>query len=209
MRRKGDFQMSLGFIIAVVFSIVLLSLALTWLSGLIGGVVGLTDDLTQEAQSTLRDAFRGGTASSFAVWPSQYKLDAGKSLKMSAGIENDAIDGKDHKFVINVRPAIADQNVLLAKCGGGETLCPVLEADLKKWVTFDFGVGTIAINEVGFKFIEIRPPGDAVKGTYIFNVVACYDELGSGTLTSASCTETSTNLWGGSAQQVIISVGLQ
>ena len=85
MERKAAFQMSLGFIIAVVFAIVLLSLALTWLRGTIENIIGLTDDLTQQAQAQLRESFTS-TATSFAVWPNQYNLNPGKGLKMSAGI---------------------------------------------------------------------------------------------------------------------------
>lgn len=197
--------MSLGFIIAVVFAIVLLSLALTWLRGMIENIIGITDDLTQQAQSNLRKAFEE-TQSSFAVWPSQYNLKPGKGLRMSAGIENDATDGKDHIFVINVIPVNADDNVLSAKgCTVFGRSCKLYD-DLVKWITFDKTTGIIKVNSVGFKFIEIRPSNDAVKGTYLFNVIACYNQVAGSTPSSAGCTETSDNLWGGSAQQLIISV---
>ena len=199
--------MSLGFIIAVVFAIVLLSLALTWLRGTIDQIMGLSDDLTQEAQSTLRDSFRS-TSSSFAVWPSQYSLTPGKELRMSAGIENDATDGQPHKFVINVLPASADSNVLSIECGSTPfSNCDALKDKMTSWATFDTSAGLIQINAVGFKFINVRPSSDAVKGTYIFNVVACYDAtINMGAPQYFQCNAEHENLWGGSAQQVLISV---
>jgi hypothetical protein len=218
MERKAAFQMSLGFIIAVVFAIVLLALSLTWLRGMIENIMGITDDLTQEAQSSLRDAFRE-TSTSFAIWPSQYNLNPGKGLRMSAGIENDAPDSKDHKFVINVIPVSASDQVLsVYGCNDFDT-CSVggttLRQKMLKWVTFDRTAGLIKINSVGFKFIEVRPDANAPQGTYLFNVVACYEcksDLG-GRLTcaseppsSASCLTNSDYLWGGSAQQLLISV---
>lgn len=207
MERKAAFQLSLGFIIAVVFAIVLLSLSLTWLRGMIENIMGITDDLTQEAQTSLRDAFRGGAASSFAVWPSQYNLPPGKGLRMSAGIENDAIDGRDHQFVINIVPVSASDNVLTTKKCDIESFrnCQLYD-ELKKWVTFDRTAGVVQINAVGFKYIEVRPTANAVKGTYLFNIVSCYDEVVSSTPTSSGCLQTSENLWGGSAQQLLISV---
>lgn len=206
MTFKGDFQLSLGFIIAVVFAIVLLSLALTWLRGVFENVLGLTDDLTQEAHSTLRESFRT-TSTDFAIWPSQYEVNPGKGLKMSAGIENDATDGLDHTFVINVIPVGVSDNI----CAGGGLNCPVpggagtLATSLRTWLTFDQTPGLIKINAVGFRFIEVRPANNAPKGTYIFNIVACYDKPAA-VPASASCTPTHPNLWGGSAQQLIISV---
>lgn len=205
MERKAAFQLSLGFIIAVVFSIVLLSLALTWLRGTIEGIIGLTDDLTQEAQSQLRESFRA-TATSFAIWPSQYSLAPSKGLRMSAGIENDAPDGKDHLFVINVLPAAADDNVLAAKGCVTFEACATLQQEMSQWATFDSTAGKIQINSFGFKFIEVRPVAEAVKGTYIYNVVSCYDKVLGSTPVSSGCIPISDNLWGGSAQQLIISI---
>lgn len=197
--------MSMGFIIALVFAIVLLSLALVWLQGLFGDLTGLTTDLTQEAQTILRDTF-SQTSSSFGVWPPEYSLDPGRGLRLSAGIENDAGDGRDHLFVINVIPSSADDNILSANgCSAFET-CPQLEEKMKSWVTFDKSAGIIQINTLGFKFIEVKPATDSVKGVYFFNVVACYDEVIGATPVSDLCTPVADNIWGGSAQPLLIRV---
>ena len=75
-----------------------------------------------------------------------------------------------------------------------------------KWTTFSKAPATVTINAIHFPYIEVRPSSGAVKGTYLFNVVSCYDKVTGSTPSSANCKETSLNLWGGSAQQLLISV---
>jgi len=133
--KKGAFQLSLGFIIAVVFGIVMLTLLISWIQGTFTGIGGLTNDLTQQAQSSLRDAFRQ-TGSNFAVWPSQYELERGKGLRMSSAIENNAPDSLTHYFIVNVIPAAVSDNV----CPGGELTCAApgggtMGDYMRKWVT--------------------------------------------------------------------------
>jgi hypothetical protein len=202
-QEKAAFQMSLGFIIAVVFAIVLLALALTWLRGMITGIEQLTKDLEQDAKTTLRNALTS-TASDFGIYPNQYDLPTGYSLRMSAGIENDAGDGKDHKFVINVIPASAGDGVLNSKGCSDFGSCTSLKEEMKKWATFDDIATLIKINGIAFKFIEIRPQDNVVKGTYLFNVVSCYDKVIGADPVSANCKEDSSNLWGSSAQQLLL-----
>lgn len=114
MPRKGAIELSLGFIVAVVFAVVLLSLAILWLNNLFPQLFSITDDLTQQAQSKIQETFQQ-TQNNFAIWPSKYDLVRTRELKMSAGIKNDAEDGQDHQFVINVIPAAASNTV----CSGG------------------------------------------------------------------------------------------
>ena len=205
MMMKGDFQMSLGFIIAVVFAIVLLSLALVWLRGIIGDVTDVTSDLTKQAHDTLAQNFRE-SANDFAVWPSQYDMRAEKTLIMSAGIENDALDGKDHLFVINIVPASADDRILAAKgCTELTTSCAIYK-DMQSWLTFDKSPSLIKINSIGYRSITINPSDSAVKGTYLFNVIACYNDVGSSPPVYSACTSTSSSLWGGSQQPILLNI---
>jgi len=210
MERKAAIQMSLGFIVAIVIAVVMLSLVLGWMRGMFGGVTTLTEDLTQQAQSNLRDAFRE-TGSNFAVWPSQYEIDRGKGIRMSAGIENDAADGLDHYYKINVIPAAVSDNV----CAGGALTCAApgggtVESYMQRWVTFDSMTAPVKINTVGFKFIDIAVPSDAKTGTYMFTVIACYDGISAGTPTAASvpavCDQNtpSSNVWGNPQPIVVV-----
>jgi len=205
--------MSLGFIVTVVFAIVMLSLALTWLRGMIGGITGVTEDLTQQAQSNLRDAFRE-TGANFAVWPSQYELDRGAGIIMQAGLENDAPDGSSHYFKINVAPSAVSEGV----CSGGDPASAGCTGPggqnmvdyMNTWITFDRGPSTVAINTVGFKRLDITIPSEARSGTYMFNVLACYDATANPTMTDvpAVCDPLTTpiNKFWGNPQPVVIIV---
>ena len=187
---RGAVQLSIGFIVTVVIAVVLLSLALTWLRGMFGGIGGLTEDLTQQAQAKLRESFRGGEIN-FAIWPSQWEVQKGGSVKLSAGILNNAEDGEDHYYVINVIPA----------------QCPKNDCEKNKpEITFDKTKTKVAPGTEAFKYIEVSIPTRSDSGTYIFNVVACYD-AGNGienVPNSDECDTTHPNLWG-NPQQLIIS----
>jgi hypothetical protein len=200
-KRYGAFQLSLGFIITVVFSIVLLSLALTWLRSVMGGISSLTDDLTQQAQTNLRETFRQ-TTNNFAIWPNQYDLKRGTELRLSAGIENDAADGEPHLYVINVIPAAVSDNV----CPGGHLeKCPEVVENMKRWLTFFRSVKMVNPNYIDYIPITVRPDENAKKGIYMFHVACCYDKDGIPPV-SEKCMPDSENLWGGSASTLLISV---
>ena len=197
MQRKGAIELSLGFIVAVVFAVVLLSLAIVWLNGLFPQFTSLTDDLTQQSQSKVQETFQN-TQNNFAIWPSRYDLARGKELKMAAGIKNDADDGQNHQFVINVVPAAASDSV----CPGGDLdACGTLKSNMQSWVSWDRAAGVIQINRVGYRTISIKPTSNAKTGTYIFNVVACTEPITG----YQECTPQTLN-WGGSAQQLTIAV---
>jgi len=199
--QKGAIELSLGFIVAVVFAVVLLSLAILWLQGIIGNIGGLTDDLTQQAQSKLQETFQS-TQNNFAIWPDRYNLDRSKELKMSAGIKNDADDGQNHQFVINVVPAAASRGPCasgdISTCTGpgGASMTEFMQG----WASWDNQAGIIQINRVGYRTISVKVPSNAVSGTYIFNVIACMDVS-----SYSACTPQTLN-WGGSAQQLTITV---
>ena len=118
MPRKGAIELSLGFIVAVVFAVVLLSLAILWLNNLFPQLFSITDDMFQQAQTKIQETFQN-SQNNFAVWPPKYDLARGRELKMAAGIENDASDSDTHRFVINVIPATASDSV----CPGGANCC--------------------------------------------------------------------------------------
>jgi hypothetical protein len=174
--KKAAIEVSLGFIIAVVFAVVLLSLAIMWLRGMMSATTGLTTDLTSQARNELQRTF-GGTGENFAVFPSQYELEAGNGIRLLGGIKNNAGDGRDHRFVINVLPSAASNEVCpegdIETCSGPDG--GRLSDYMKKWVTWDHSPKPIKIGSTGEMWIEVKAPSNAVKGTYMFNVYACYD----------------------------------
>jgi hypothetical protein len=210
-KKKGAFQMSLGFIVAVVFAVVLLTLTVTWVQQLFGQIGTLTDDLTQDAHSTLQKQFKD-SSKNFAVWPSRRIQKPGTGVILSAAVENDADDGQSHKFVVNVVPAAASSSV----CPGGELgecSSPVtgkfLDEYMQEWVTWPTSQQSVIINGIGFWDIGLNVPDDAIKGQYMFNVIACWDYDSSGnpvTPTHLLCDQIADNIWGGSAQPLTVTV---
>ncbi len=189
MKKKGAMQMSLGFIIAVVFAVVLLSLAIVWLRGMMENVSGLTVDLTQQARNELADTFKQ-TRSNFAIWPKRQDMERGKTLILSAGIKNNDPEGKDKWFFVNVQCTASDSTVANAqKLAGG-------------WVTIPTTAAFARASDVVYRDITLNVPTDAPDGNYIFDVVACYWDSNPGTPT---CTSGSSNLWA-SQQPLTITV---
>jgi hypothetical protein len=197
--RKGAVDISIGFIVVIIFAVILLSLAIVWLRGTIEQITGLTTDLSQQAQSKLTETFRQAT-SNFAVWPNQYEIEPGKKLVMSGGVKNNAPDGQSHDFVINVVPIAASSSV--CPTGNIET-CTVpggitMKSFMEGWVTADKGPTRVEINGMWFPKITITLPNNAMKGDYIFNAMACKDILNPN-----DCTRTTLN-WGGSSQSIMV-----
>jgi hypothetical protein len=204
-KRKAAFQMSLGFIVAVVFAVVLLTLSVTWVQQLFGGVVTLTDDLTQDAHNKLQEEFRS-TSKNFAVWPNRRTQGSGTTVILSAAIDNDADDGETHTYVMNVIPSAASASVCpggdLETCSSPKTGKSLYEYMLE-WVTWTTGQQNIQINTLGFWDITVDVPTDVMKGQYMFNVVSCWDRDDDGNQmvpNAAQCSPVSSNIWGGSAQ---------
>lgn len=204
---KAAIQMSLGLIVTVVFAIVLLSLAITWIQGMLSDITGITDDLTGQASAKLTDIF-AETDSNFAVWPPEWEVTRGNGIKTLAGIRNNAADSQEHYYVMNVIPSGASESVCdtrdVRTCDSGVAGHSTLYDYMLTWVTTDplkFRVNTLDSIE---KVVVIEVPKDARKGYYLFNVVACYDE-GSGTDlgTASNCLADSSNLWS-SAESITI-----
>jgi hypothetical protein len=187
-KRKGAIELSLGFIVTVVFAVVLLSLAIVWIRGMIGTVGTLTDDLTQKAHDTLSETFNSGK-SNFAVFPREYTIAPGNSVKLSLGVKNDDKDGQPHNFVVRVYPAMASSGIVNSYgCTSGFAACDRLNKDMMSWVTYSGEIYKIQPNVFRFWDVSIALPNNVVKGVYQFDLVACEDSTG-------TCDRTSTN-WG-------------
>ncbi len=57
-KRKGAIELSLGFIVMIVFAVVLLSLAIVWLRGMMESVSGLTESQIASANAELDEVFQ-------------------------------------------------------------------------------------------------------------------------------------------------------
>jgi hypothetical protein len=203
-RKKAAIQMSLGLIVAVVFAVVLLTLTITWIQGMIGDISSITHDLTNQAQTKLQDTF-AETSTTFAIWPTHYELSPGDTVKLSAGIKNAVSDGQRHDFVLNVVPAGASNSICpggdVNDCGGH----PIAD-EMASWATVERTVSSIAIQSTAYKSITIEIPPSTLPGSYIFNVVSCYDRTSTGSIVTPSsfaCEGNSDNIWSNAASLTI------
>jgi hypothetical protein len=133
-------------------------------------------DLGLQAHAKLQETFQM-TQSNFAVWPDSFNLYRGGELKMSAGVKNNANDGQDHEFTINIVPANASIN----SCASGDiNSCNVpggksLKDFMQDWVSWDNQPGIVQINKTDLKAISVIVPQSAALGNYTFNIIACLD----------------------------------
>jgi hypothetical protein len=212
--KKAAIQMSLGFIVAVVFAVVLLSLAITWIQGMIGDITGITEDLTQQASAKLKNTF-AETNQNFAVWPNDYRITRGNGIKFLAGIKNNAPDSKKHEYVINIIPAGASPSICdtrnVETCESSVTGYDKVSDFMLSWTTVETTVTSAPPLGTPEKSLTIEVPTSAETGWYIFNVVACYDRTDTGGILdlnpadSFNCMTDSNNIWS-SAVSVTIQV---
>ena len=186
--RKGAIELSLGFIVTVVFAVILLSLAIVWLRGTIINVSTLTDDQLQRAEEELRSVFDEGTKN-YDVKPSNYELDAGTKLLFKGGVKNNDKDAKEHNFVFNVFPASASRFIVDNYGCSDFSACSELQSDMLSWLTYNSGPYSIAAGNYRTYDVSLEIPTDAVKGTYQYDAVVCED------MTMSECDIETTN-WG-------------
>lgn len=189
--KKGAIELSLGFIITVVFAVVLLSLAIFWLRNFFIGLEPLTVDLTQQAQTEIAKTFQN-TDKNFAIWPSRYTIQPGKKLIMAAGIRNNDEQGRVLYYVVNMEITSTDS---------GESL-----ESVNDWVLVPGAATKIDPASSATRDLTLNIPANAKQGNYLFDVYACF---GAGTASAAglpsNCNINANNIWG-SPQPVTITV---
>lgn len=193
---KGAFQLSLSFIIGVVFAIVLLSLAIFWAQDIFKGFNDISESLKSDANQKLEETFQE-TDENYAIWPKRYEISPGTILAVTAGIKNNAMDGARHPFVIGVNQ----------ESGPGAV-------DALQWL--DWAKSTKNVNpNMNTKIpILITVPHGASSGTYIFRITACSEckeprcPIGgaTGTVTSDTCTPNSDFVWGAASEDFLLIV---
>jgi hypothetical protein len=201
--KKGAFQLSLSFIIGVVFAIVLLSLAIFWAQDIFSGFTDISESLKQDAAQKLEETFQE-TDENYAIWPKRKEIDPGTILAVTAGIKNNAMDGARHDFVVGVEQESGPG--FTKSTGAGDVL---------HWLSWGQSAKLINPNQNSLIPILITVPHDATSGTYIFRITACSEceeprcppgGTTTNSITSTACTQNSVYVWGAAAEdfQLII-----
>lgn len=188
--RKGAIELSLGFIVTVVFAVVLLSLAIFWLRNFFVGLEPLTVDLTQQAQGEIAKTFQN-TDKNFAIWPSRYTIQPGKKLIMAAGIRNNDKDGRVLYYVVNMKTTSTDSDT----------------TDSDSWILVPGTATKIDPSSSATRDLTLNVPSNAKQGNYLFDIYACYGTSSSDAGIPDNCNidVDSQHMWG-SPQPVTISV---
>lgn len=176
--KKGAIELSLGFIVTVVFAVVLLSLAIVWLRGMFIDIGGIAVDMTVQAREEISKTF-SETTSNFAVRPARPEVTRGSKLIVQAGIKNNDPSGKMLRYVINIK--------------AGNTNTQATKEEMAKWITQTTETAA-GPNEIAYRDVVIAIPQNAETGAYMFDVFACASETSG--MNPATCDTTSSNMWG-------------
>lgn len=161
--QKGAFQVSMGFIIAVVFAVIMLVLAIGWLQGMFPGITQLTNQVSDIARQRLLDELAAGGKVSIAA-PAVTAWGRGQTGSFALGMRND--DPSTSKtFYINIE---------LDTLGGELSGQPLASyaTQSEAWLTYSKSL-FLDPSAQGTVDIIIRPATTANVGIYVFKAYVC------------------------------------
>lgn len=166
-QRKGAFQVSMGFIIAVVFAVVLLSLALSWLSGFMGQIGEVTHKVTDVARSELINKIAQTGATVGIAAPPVTSWNRGETGSFAIGVKNKFTDQSKTFFM----------NVYLEQLGGAlaGTQASTMQGEVDDWLTYSRTEFVEAGGSVTSDLI-LKPDTAADSGIYKFRVLICENQ---------------------------------
>lgn len=193
--RIGAIDLSLGFVVTIVFAVVLLSLAVMWIQSMFAGFTDLSDQLKQESSLKLEETFQESDQN-YDIWPNRYEVKPNTRLAVTAGIKNNAMDAKRHTFLVSVQKMSAPQGT-----------------DPMKWLDWAKPSKTVNPNDNAKIPIQITVPPGTVTGTYIFRITACSEcaeprcppgGQAAASITQAMCTPDSLYVWGAASEDFVL-----
>jgi len=162
--KRGAFQLSLSFIVVVVFAVIVLSLAIAWIQGIFEVLNPLTHSITDVARQELLDRIAQSDARVGIAAPDVTQWQRGETGSYAVGVRNVRSD-------LDVRFSM---DVYLEELGGalaGKSINAYATA-VRKWLTFSSEV-FVAKSSSETADIVIKPPADAETGIYMFRIVVC------------------------------------
>jgi hypothetical protein len=169
MAKKAAFQMSLGFIVAIVLSVTLLILSISWLNSMFSSITDITDKVTTQAHEELAKNLQSGKAKVGMTIPDKVKQDRSKEGKFEVGIKNQDYD--DQCFILRISLAAVDEGVKAAECGAGAGAGCItqLQSEVNKWFTY-FPPQWIEAQNVNYKVVSTRIDPQTLPGSYLFKI---------------------------------------
>jgi hypothetical protein len=177
--RKAAIDLSLGFIVTVVFAVVLLGLALTWVSGIFTPLNQITYKVTDVAiQNLMKDMNTGNKKVGIAA-PAVTTWKRGETGSYVLAVKNTDVNQK-HTFFANV---------YLENLGGELSgTNPSTMSDVNGWITLSPTSLPLDPNDRDVINVIIKPVSNADTGIYSFRACVC-------TSNDPSCHATSTGLY--------------
>ncbi|MBI2675954.1 MAG: hypothetical protein HYX24_05820 [Candidatus Aenigmarchaeota archaeon] len=177
MTAKGDFQISIGLLVTVIFAVVLLTLGIAFIRDIIGNISDISEDMQRQAQEQLNEQFKQ-TDKNFLISPLEKEVKPNTIISVTAGIKNN--EPEPHQYVIGIKAEKVPAGVTKAAVDG--------------WISYVESSKTVKSGELTSIPIKITIPNDAKKDIYFFRISSCYDK--DGLLPSAAnCNPNSQNLW--------------
>ena len=86
--KKAAFQMSLGMVVALVFAVVLLTLAIAWIQGMFSSIEDITYKVTDTAKDLMMSELASGSNKVGLAAPAMLEWGRGESGSFALGIRN-------------------------------------------------------------------------------------------------------------------------
>lgn len=119
----------------------------------------------------------------------EFWLKPNKTARFYVVFNNKDGDRKPHGFIARMHPSVADFDVMAGYQCLHFSTCDSLLRDMRDMATQPENPVMINYTFVGLETMKLTVPEDAVKGTYVYNLIACQDK------DFNECTETNAN-WG-------------
>jgi len=161
---KGAFQLSLSFIVIVVFSVILLSLSIAFLQGIFPQISTLTHQVTDVARDELIDRISRGAERAGIAAPAVTTWKRGETGSFALGIRNINTD-RDVTYSINIYLEVV----------GGELAgmnASIFAVEARKWLTVSPNE-FVPASSAKTSDIIIRPSITADPGIYKFRAIVC------------------------------------
>ena len=161
---KGAFQLSMSFIVIVVIAVILLSLSVTFLTGIFEQINPLVNQVNQIARDKLLSELAESNNRVGIAAPAVTEWKRGETGSFAIGIRNKETD-RSQRFTINVK---------LDSLGGALTGRRI--ADFKdverKWFTYTRSE-VVQASESKTVDLTIKPNIDDLPGIYLFRAFVC------------------------------------
>jgi hypothetical protein len=184
--KRGAIELSLGFIVTVVFAVVLLGLALAWVSGIFDPLNQITHKTTQIAIDNLLKDMNTGNKKVGIAAPAVTTWKRGETGSYVLAVKNTDVNQK-HTFYANV---------YLESLGGDLSgTDPSSMSETNKWITLSPNSLDLEPNERDVINTIIKPVSNADTGIYSFRACVC-------TSSDPSCHATSVGLYTSSSESL-------